>query len=253
MYNLIRVEFYKLRKNRSFWIMLITLAGLSFVYPLLYYYDYVYNGGNQKSGAEILGIFLSANHLIIKIIVALLAGLYISNEYMTGVMKSIASSGNTRVRLYGAKLIGFMAGTAAISVVMPIVNMAMGTLLFGFGHLPDGSSEFYLLRVFVLTMLYSAAFASIGALFAAVCMENGKTVGFSMGFFLIGDLALKAIGSKVEFVHTIYEYSIFKGISRIDQPNFAGEEWGALLLVPIMTLIVASVLGMLVFRRKDIK
>lgn len=253
MYNLLAAEFYKLRKNRSFWMMAITLTGLSLVYPLLYYYDYAYNGGDHKSGSEILIIFLSANHLVIKIIVALLAGLYISNEYMTGVIKNIASSGNARVRLYGAKLISFMAGTAGISVVLPIVNMAMGTLMFGFGHLPDGSSEFYLLRVFVLTMLYSAAFASIGALLAAVCVDSGRTVGFSMVFFLAGDLALKALGSKVEFAHTLYQYSIFKGIGDLNQPVIAGEEWNALLIVPIATIIGASVLGMLIFRRKDIK
>ncbi len=253
MYNLLAAEFYKLRKNRSFWMMAIVLAVLSLVYPLLYYYDYAYSGGDPKSGVELLTIFLSANHLVIKLMVALFAGLYISNEYMTGVIKNIASSGNTRVRVYGAKLIGFMAGTAGMSVVLPTINLAMGTLLFGFGRLPDGSSEFYILRVFALTMLYAAAFAAIGALFAVICVDSGKTVGFSILFFLAGDLTLKALGSKVELVHTLYQYSIFKGIEDLDQPVIAAEEWGLLLIVPITAIIAASLLGMFAFRRKDIK
>lgn len=253
MYNLIRAEFYKLRKNRSYWIMLIALTGLSLVYPILYYYDYSYNGGMQKTGAEILIIFLSANHLIVKMTIALLAGFYICEEYATGVMKLMASSGNSRVRLYWAKLIGFTFGAMAVSAILPAASSAMGTSLFGFGHLPDGNSEFYLLRVFGLTMLYTAAYASIGALFAAVFMDGGKTVGFLMGFFIFGDLALKALGSKVEWLQTIYDYSIFKGVSVLFQPSIGSGEWGSLVLVPIVTFIAAAVLGILVFRKKDIK
>lgn len=103
MYNLIRVEFFKLRKNRSFWTFLLALSVLSLAYPLLYYFDHRSNGEPQITYAEFLTTFISSNAYIIKFGVAILAGFFISNEYSTGVMKTIASSGNTRGRIVRGK------------------------------------------------------------------------------------------------------------------------------------------------------
>ncbi|WP_068613103.1 ABC transporter permease [Paenibacillus tuaregi] len=253
MYNLIRVELFKLRKNRSFWTLLIALTVLSLAYPLLYYFDHRSSGKPQFTGAEFLLTFLSSNAYVIKFGVAVLAGFFISNEYATGVMKTIASSGNTRGRLYMAKLTVFAIGAAAISLVFPIVSTVEVTLLSGFGQLPEGSGAIFLLRVLVLTILYTAAYAAIGALFTAILTDSGKTIGFSMIFFLVIDVALAGIGSKLKFVETLYKYSIFKLTGDIGRLNIESGDWPALLIAPILTIAVSAILGILVFRRKDIK
>ncbi|MHA7964896.1 ABC transporter permease [Paenibacillus sp. CAU 1782] len=250
MYNLIMVEWFKLRKNRSFWTMLAILAILSLAYPLLYYFD---SEGPGYTGVEFLLAFLPSNAYAIKIGVAVLAGFFISNEYATGVMKTIASSGNTRGRLYSAKLIMFSVGAMALSITFPIVSTVEVSLLSGFGQLPGGSDLFYLLRILTLTLLYTSAFAAIGALFAVLMTDGGKTIGVSVLFFLGIDVALAGIGSKVAFVETIYQYSIFKLFGDIPLLDVESGEWLALLLVPLATIVVSGFLGNLVFRKKDIK
>ncbi|WP_152395546.1 ABC transporter permease [Paenibacillus guangzhouensis] len=253
MYNLIRVEFFKLRKNRSFWTLLIALSVLSLAYPLLYYFDHRSSGEPQYTGAEFLLSFLSSNAYVIKFGVAVLAGFFISNEYATGVMKTIASSGNTRGRLYAAKLTVFAIGAMAISLVFPIVSTVEVTLLSGFGQLPEGSGAIFLLRVLGLTLLYTAAYAAIGALITAIFTDSGKTIGFSMIFFLMIDVILANVGYKVDFVNTLYKYSIFKLIGDIGRLTIENGDWPALLIVPILTIGVSAILGILIFRRKDIK
>lgn len=253
MYNLIQVELFKLRKNRSFWTLLIALSVLSLTYPLLYFFDHQSSGEPQFTGAEFLLSFLSSNAYMIKFGVAVLAGFFISNEYATGVMKTIASSGNARERLYLAKVTVFAIGAMAISLVFPVVSTVEVTVLSGFGELPNGVGEIYLLRVLLLTLLYTAAYAAIGALITAVLTDSGKTIGFSIIFFLGIDIVLASIGSKVAFVQTLYEYSIFKLVADIGQPVIKGSDWPTLLFVPILTIAISSMLGILVFRRKDIK
>ncbi|MNK75760.1 ABC-2 family transporter protein [compost metagenome] len=253
MYNLIRVELFKLRKNRSFWTLLIALSVLSLAYPLLYYFDHRSSGKPQFTGAEFLLSFLSGNTYVIKLGVAVLAGFFISNEYATGVMKTIASSGNTRGRLYAGKLTVFAIGAMVISLVFPIVSTVEVTLLSGFGQLPQGSGAIFLLRVLSLTLLYTAAYAALGALFTAILTDSGKTIGFSMIFFLMIDVALSSVGSKVGFVETLYDYSIFKLVGDIGRLSIESGDWPALLIVPIFTIAVSAILGILVFRRKDIK
>ncbi|WP_239618361.1 ABC transporter permease [Cohnella mopanensis] len=253
MYNLIAVEFFKLRKNRSFWTLLIALAAISLVYPLMYYFDHQSSGEPQFTGAEFLGTFIASNTYAIKFGVAVLAGFFISNEYATGIMKTIASSGNTRGRLYVAKLTGFAVGVMLVSLVFPIVSTVEVTLLSGFGHLPEGSTEFFIPRVLGLTLLYTAAYAAIGALIAVILTDSGKTIGFSMIFLLMVDIVLAGIGSKVEFFGKVYDYSIFKLIGDIGKPSIDSGDLPALLLVPLLTIALCAMLGIFVFRRKDIK
>lgn len=253
MYNLIRVEWFKLRKNRSFWTLLIMLFVLSLAYPLLYYFDHRSNGEPQFTGIEFLLAFVSNNAYLIKLGVAVLAGFFISNEYATGVMKTIASSGNTRGRLYSAKLAVFSLGAMAISFVFPVVSTLEVSLLSGFGEWPEGNGGLYLVRLILLTLLYTAAYAAIGALITAIFTDSGKTIGFSIIFFLGTDLVLASIGSKVDFVQTLYEYSVFKLVADIGKPTIKNGDWLALLLVPLLTIAGSCVLGVLVFRRKDIK
>lgn len=253
MYNLLRVEFFKLRKNRSFWTLLLVLSALSLAYPLLYYFDHRSSGEPQIMGAEFLITFISSNAYIIKFGVAVLAGFFISNEYSTGVMKTIASSGNTRGQLFAAKLIVFAIGAMAISLVFPIVSTVEVTLLSGFGNLPEGSTVLFIPRAFGLTLLFTAGYAAVGALISVILTDSGKTIGFTMIFFLMVDLVMAGLGAKVAFFAKLYDYSIFKLVGDIGKPSIHNGDLPALLLVPLLTFVISGILGMLMFRRKEIK
>lgn len=182
MYNLIKAELFKLRKDRVFRTMILIIAILSLVYPLLYYFDNLSQGSPQMTGVQFLFNFITGNTLIVKFSIAVLAGFFISSEYSTGVMKTIASSGNVRAKLYIAKLIGFSLGAMILSLVFPIVSTLEVSLLSGFGHLPEGAEASFIPRAIGLTLLFTVAFASIGALFTVVFTDSGKTIGFSLIF-----------------------------------------------------------------------
>ena len=253
MNNLIRVELFKLRKNRSFWTLLAAIAFLSLAYPLLYYFDNRTGGKPQITGAEFLAAFLSGNAYVIKLGATILAGFYICNEYSTGVMKTIASSGNDRWRLFTAKLIVFSLGAMVVSLVFPIVSTTEASLLSGFGHLPAGTHSYFIPQAFGLTLLYSVAYAAVVALFAVVLTDSGKTIGISMIFFLLIDSALAALGEKLPFVAKVHDYSIFKLVNDIGKGGMGSSDWPKLLLVPACTFVLCGLLGILVFRRKEIK
>ncbi|WP_058304121.1 ABC transporter permease [Gorillibacterium timonense] len=253
MINLIRVELFKLRKNRSYWVLVFTIAAISLLYPLLYYFDRQNSGTLQYTGIEFLLTFLSSNAYVLKFGVAVLAGFFISNEYSTGVMKTIASSGHTRGQLFTAKLLVFAVGAMALSLVFPVVSTIEVTMLSGFGNVPEGVSLFFLPRTLGLTLLYTAGYAAIGALFTVILTDSGKTISFLVIFFIMIDMALAAIGSKVAFVDTVYDYSIFKLVADIGKPSIDSGDWSAILLVPLLTFVGCGLLGILVFRRKEIK
>lgn len=253
MYNLIRAELFKLRKDRSFHVLLLIIALLSLAYPLLYYIDNKSGGKPQFTGAEFLIKFVASNGYVIKFTIAALAGFFIASEYTTGVMKTAAASGNDRGRLYAAKLIGFSAGAMVISLIFPLVSMAEVSILSGFGQLPEGVDAFYIPRVLGFTLLYTASYAAIGALFTALFTESGRTISFLMAFFLMINTVLGVLGEYIPVLNPVYDYSVFKLLGEIGKIRIDGGDLPALLLVPLLTIAVSGLLGVLVFRKKEIK
>ncbi len=98
MYNLIKSEWYKLRKDRSFRI------ALSIFWPLYWHFDNLLDGDPLYTGLESFQRAISGNTFIIKVSLCILAGFFISSEYSSGVMKNMATSGNSRMKSFTAKL-----------------------------------------------------------------------------------------------------------------------------------------------------
>ncbi|MNE87308.1 hypothetical protein D3C80_1844970 [compost metagenome] len=67
------------------------------------------------------------------------------------------------------------------------------------------------------------------------------------------DTILGGLGKYVPFFTTVYDYSIFKLLGDIGKVSIDSGDLPALLLVPLLTIVVAGLLGILVYRRKEIK
>ncbi|GGD84506.1 ABC transporter permease [Paenibacillus nasutitermitis] len=253
MSNLILAELYKLRKDRSFRMLIYLVLLIAAAYPIINYIDNQYDGDAAVSGAEFFLSSVDANVYIIKFGLSILAGFFISSEYSTGVMKTIASSGSSRSRIFSAKLIGFTAGSMILSLVFPVVSTLVASLLSSFGELPVDNAAGFLLRTLGLTLLYAAGFAAIAAFFSTIFTDSGKTIGFLLIFFIMIDSILVGLGSFMPFFMDVYDHSVFKLMLDIVKPQLEGRELVNILLTPVLTMIVMGILGVLVYRRKEIK
>lgn len=249
MGNLLKTEWYKLKKDRSFRFLSWMLLAAAVLFPLIEF-D---NGGpglptvNDYYLESILGIHGN----IVKLIPSILAVFFISSEYSMGTMKSIVSSGNSRVRIYFAKLLVFSVGTIIISLILPIVMTGASALYFGFQEMPEWT---YYLQTIGLIILYGAAFASIMAVFSILFTESGKTIGFLLMFFIFVDWPLQVLAAKVPFFEPIVYHSVFKLIYDIILVNtLEFNEVLTLVVVPVVTFLAFGILGSFIFLRKEIK
>lgn len=253
MNKLFAAELFKLRKDRVFRTLLLILAALAVAYTSLIYWDNLYDGGQQTKGIEFLLESTEMNAYIIKFGVSIFAGFFIASEYSTGVMKTIASSGNGRGGLFAAKLAGFAIGSMTLALVFPAVGTAVDTVLNGFGPIPEGMSSLYVPRMLGLTLLYAAGYSAIVALFATLFAESGKTIGFSTIFFMLIDSILGMLGNYIPFINTVYDYSVFKLLGEIGKPTMTEGILPTVVIVPLLTIAVFGVLGYAAYRRKEIK
>ncbi|HET7658477.1 MAG TPA: ABC transporter permease [Bacillales bacterium] len=250
MGNLIRSELFKLRKDRSFWVLSCIILAYALFVPIFQFFD---NGPQYSTGIKIYLNALAGNNYITKLVPCILAGFFISSEYSIGTMKSMASTGSSRERIYVAKFIAFTIGAVLLSLLYPVMNGVTASLLFGFGDIPQITEIDFLVQTISLLILYAAAFASIMALFAFILTDSGKTIGLSFLFFLLFDSILQALSARFSIFETVYDYSVFKLFMDISKVNLESGELLKLILVPILTCIGFGILGYLVFRRKEIK
>ncbi|MNC26848.1 ABC-2 family transporter protein [compost metagenome] len=249
MANLLKTEWYKLRKDRSFLFLTVMLLGIAVLFPLLEF-------DNSGSGLPTvknyyLNNILSIHTDIAKLIPSILAGFFITSEYSRGTMKSICSSGHDRIRIYTAKLIIFSAGAIIISLILPICMTGASAVYFGFNEMPEGMFYF---QTIGLIMLYVAAFASIMAIFATIFTDSGKTIGFLLLFFMLVDWPLQVLAAKVPFLEPVIDHSVFKLVySIVNIRQLDSSEVLYLVSIPVLTFLVCGIIGSCIFYRKEIK
>ncbi|WP_088013998.1 ABC transporter permease [Gottfriedia acidiceleris] len=248
MGNLFKTELYKLKKDRSFRTLLCILILFSLLYPFTTNIDsasklsldeyYIYN-------------ILSINNDIIKLLPCIFAGFFITSEYSNGTMKSIVSSGNSRLRIYFSKLTMFSIGSVIILLILPIFMTTTAAFRFDFN---DTTDWMFIFKTYGLLTIYGAAFASVMTIIATIFTDNGKTIGFLLMFFALINSLLGFIATKLTLLKTIIKNSVFMQYPNIYKVNqLDHSEVLTLIFVPILTFIVLGILGSLLFRKKEIK
>lgn len=249
MGNLLKSEWFKLKNDQSFRVLAILLTTVALLFPLLEF------DGNQPGLPTIKGYYLntvlSVHTDIIKLIPSILAGFFITSEYSLGTMKSIVSSGNSRIRVYFAKLIMFSVGAVILSLILPLIMTGASAIYFGFNEMP--SLTFYLQTVSLIAF-YGAGFASIMMIFATIFTDSGKTIGFLLLLFLLVDWPLQVLAAKVPFFEPVIHNSVFRlvyDITNASQLNTS--EWVTMILVPLLTFLGSGLIGSILFYKKEIK
>jgi ABC-2 type transport system permease protein len=249
MGNLLRTEWYKLKKDRSFRFLTWMLLALAVLFPLIEF-------DNGASGLPAVSDYYRESILgphanIVKLIPSILAGFFITSEYSMGTMKSIVSSGKSRLSIYSAKLLAFSIGAVIISLLLPIVMTGTSAIYFGFDRMPEMT---YYLQTIGLIVLYGAAFASIMAIFSILFTDSGKTIGFLLMFFIFADWPLQVLAAKVPAFEPILTHSVFMLIYKISiVETLNSSDMVFIVVIPILTFLLFWAIGVFIFKRKEIK
>ncbi|MDG5473176.1 ABC transporter permease [Jeotgalibacillus sp. ET6] len=249
MGRLLKAEWYKLTKDRSFrfltWMLLIAAV----LAPLVEF-D---NGAPGLPAVKDYYVesILGPHANILKLIPSILAGFFITSEYSMGTMKSMVSSGNNRISIYSAKLFVFSLGAILLSLILPIIMTGTSAVYFGFESMPEWS---YYFQTIGLILLYAAAFASIMAVFSILFTDSGKTIGFLLMFFVFVDWPLQLLAVKVPSFEPVLSHSVFKLIYDISIVNEVSSTDKLFLYgIPVLTFVLLWGIGVSIFMRKEIK
>lgn len=132
MSGLLKSDFYKLSKMKSFPICLLIVVALTV--GSVFIQDYsaqflgegiVYNGSNQ-----LLSTFAGD----CKIFIAIVVSIFAASEFGFGTIKNTASRGFSRISIYFSKLVVSCFIALMIQLVYSIAYTGTATILWGFGE-----------------------------------------------------------------------------------------------------------------------
>jgi ABC-2 type transport system permease protein len=252
--NLVKAEFYKLHRNKTFWVVTGTVTGFSSLLHLLVIYDWWLLSGtdfDQAGLSELNALSPFTLPLFFHLIVSTLAGYFISTEFsQSGVIKNQLLSGNKRSQIYLAKLLVFSLSSILAVIVIPVLTAIIVVNLTGYSEIFSPSAVMYLERVYSLFTLHFLCFTSIVLLIAVVTEDSGRTILFTLLLSVVMFAVEKL--SSAPMIRFVYEHTFFYQFSHVFKASMAKGEVLTSILIGAVTFTVITTSGIYLFNRKEI-
>jgi ABC-type transport system involved in multi-copper enzyme maturation permease subunit len=206
MKELICAEWYKLRHNRLFYILLIVVACITAFYtgvvkfldtnPMAQGEAVAVGDVFEFPAAGQSGVFLLGElSVTISICLAAFIGLFVAAEFSTGTIHHVLALGRKRTEVFFSKLFSPGIATLAFLLTACIVSTAGLTLLFDFGTLSFGEYLAQLFTVLSLQLLLHFTYATLFCLIAFLSRNPGQTILIGTGYVLASSVLLSILGS----------------------------------------------------------
>lgn len=196
MKKLLKLEFRKLRKQKSFYICMIVMVVLLFLSTMTS--KALCNASAefaaQYNGSGIAAMISAISNCSFLLIAGIFVALFVCDDYEQQIIKNIYSKGYSRSQVYGSKFISSMIAVTIMFIVVMCSAFLFGTIYFGLGE-SEGTNIFGILAV-----QYVNCMANISLYFAISCVLR-KTGSSVAGIFVAPLLVNMILGLVDSFLN----------------------------------------------------
>ena len=251
MLNLLRADFYKLRRSKSYWISLGVLAAI-----VAYIGIDIGSLGDKKeelSPSTIHWIYMMFKEkaflpYFMPVFQGIFITMLITKEYNTGTIKDSVSLGFSRWKIYFSKLITVSMGSILMMLSSAFVTGVTAIFVFGLYGAFSLQDLLLLLRMFLIHGLLYSAYSSIFLMTAFLIKNIGGALIFNIFFSLI-------IGSFASLFGNGYLVRILliSNFSPTAVPYPLGIDLKLAIAAALSYLIICIGIGGVTFKILDIK
>ena len=262
MLSLLKVDFYKMFRTKSFYIIGLILSVLSALNSYFYakmVLDSVNNAGNFVSYLTVdvfSAIFSNLEGVITYI--SLFAVLFMCVEFSNGTIKNIATKGYYRESIYLSKFISSIVGALIYVLFIAISSLLPYLLVVGNKDTKIYEMPKHFVSCFSLLVLYIVAYISLSLMIASLIRKSGISIfgvfvlPLIAGLVSVFDRFLKNV---VETDFRLYDYTLSSNIYSLMDGVRAGlpsEDLLRVILIPVAFLCVSLAIGLAFFKNRDI-
>ncbi|MCI9596324.1 MAG: ABC transporter permease subunit [Firmicutes bacterium] len=285
MSKLLSANFMRLRKNKVFWGGILFMAAAGIYYPIGRYIGMKHDGytAHLEDGFFICAVFAA-------VLLSVFCSLFVGTEYSDGTIRNKIIIGHKRTDLYLSNLLTNMATGAVMCMVWFAAYLCAGIPLLGFFQVRGAVILLLTIAVLLLSCAFSALFTMVSMLNASkagaavICMLVAFLLLFTgtylnarlqepetypvYDYVVVGEDAadmaagMQEVAAEEKNPHyvggtkrKVYEflYDFMPGGQAVQCSSMESERPHVLCLYSGIIFIIATSIGMAVFRRKDIK
>ncbi|WP_077618458.1 ABC transporter permease [Bacillus sinesaloumensis] len=259
MFNLLTAERIKLIRSKKLWIVLVILSVLP-----------IYQAANSKLavhfGAELVQavdtvingatgiLMMEKNALTILLVISAFVSFFIGEEFQNGTIRNTLSLGRSRTHYYLSKFVVAALLTLVGVIVMSALGIISYSIVFGFGGVAE-IGHYLSFAVKSFSTLYILILANVSIFVMISFLTKTSAISLVWSFiYTIGTGFGAGIFQQTEnfkhvtfwFTESFLFYSDFA--SPVDIARFP-----EMILVSVITIVLSSTIGILLFNRTDIK
>ena len=247
MFNLFKIEFYKLKKLKTFYIFIV--LSLLQIIPIYYF------GGSLKglNGKETLAymLFIQSN-LGTNILMGAFVGYFIVNEFTSGYIKNLIANGHKRCNIFLSKSIVCYLGSTVIALLPAIVMMLINIHKLGCGERFTINSAMHLVRILMLATITYLGVVSITILLSFLIRRNTAIsiiilaldfINRILNIMIVKIPSLEWVLSKTTYMQPVASLSKEATSKYMIQG----------IIVSSLTIILTTIIGIYSFEKSEIK
>lgn len=258
MRSILNGEWYKWKKNKAFWICLLSAVGMI----LLVYLTMTAAGQAMGAGGDVLqetGISGMAEQFagggLVTMFSAIFLCIWVISDYTHGAMKNVVGKGYSRVQVFLAKHLFGTLVTALMNLAIFLVILAIGLILIGTQHV---NILFFqnLFIYFGLQLLFGVAVSSIVIAVCEWSRNMAAGIGITMALIIFSPLVMQGLDlllSAMDLKIAISGYWILNLMADCPTEAFTPEFLLHGIVISVIWTLLPIVLGVAHFRKADIE
>jgi ABC-type transport system involved in multi-copper enzyme maturation permease subunit len=260
MLNLLKADFYKLKKSRTFLICTV-ISILLAVFLIVAIHQWLNHDPDENdrysqeiaemkeeaSGIWALEYFLTAEfHLII---IGVFVAIFISSEFGNGTIKNTLSRGAGRVNIFISKFAISSCASLTILFTFMLVILVAGTIAWGFGT----ASASELIRMMALQALIIITYTAMFSCISISLRGIGGAIATNIICVTMVSMLLGAIGMLFDSTINIGDYWIGEAASMLATTTPANTDVIKGIFIAFGWGIVSMLVGSMLFKKIDVK
>ncbi|AAK78838.1 ABC-2 type transport system permease protein [Clostridium acetobutylicum] len=245
MFNLLKVEFYKLKRSKVFYLFIVLMIMQSMFVLIPIKENYLLN----KTGQDMFLQSFPLQEFIFNTLIIGAFGYFIGKEFHSGYIKNLIVSGHKRINIVLSKAIVFCIGVAIISFIFPICTFVINSIRNGYG---EKYSVEYMFEVSVIMLFVYLAIGSIVTMISFIT----KNIAITIALFYLIDI-INRFGTAMSLRNSTVKYFYYKTVFAIPSICILDKitvfTAGKMLFICLMTTAICTALSIEALKKADMK
>lgn len=261
MLNLLKSDFYRLFKSKSFYICTIvyTILRIASAVIMEFTVRLIANNANVttvpgsvlKDGISygLTSFTQGGANLYIAIFVAI----FITADFTHGTMKNVVSKGFSKLQVYLSKIVTMMAVTYLMLLTSFIFSTITATILTGKFGTFTLTYVGQIFQVIGIELLLYAALVAVFTMIAMVVRNAGGTIAINIvGIVMVGPVIFQVLELFVKKIH-FTDYELSQNIISFINLTPNSEDVIRAIIIGLAYFVVTTGVGILAFTKSDVK